>query len=109
MKLNPSIFSSSAFSASKAYIEKHEAAIFKRALGLSVCFRSSPSNVLMFSMSSIRYPLSPYFYQKSFNEPVLSGFRTYFFDCLFRSLYFVLRLRLSEVLLAAVEIGRAHV
>ena len=53
MKLSSSILSNSAFKASKAYIEKHEAAIFSRDLGFSVALRSSPSNRVMLSISSI--------------------------------------------------------
>ena len=53
MKLSSSIFSNSAFKASKAYIEKHEAAIFSRDLGFSVALRSSPSNRVMLSISSM--------------------------------------------------------
>jgi hypothetical protein len=37
-----SILSSSSFSASNAYIEKHEAAIFRREPALIVCFKSPP-------------------------------------------------------------------
>ena len=54
MKLSSSIFSNSAFKASKAYIEKQEAAILSRALGFSVVLRSSPSNRVMLSISSMR-------------------------------------------------------
>ena len=53
MKLSSSIFSSSAFKASKPYIEKHEAAIFSLDLGFSVSLRSSPSNRVMLSISSM--------------------------------------------------------
>ena len=53
MKLSSSIFSNSAFKASKAYIEKHEAAILSRDLGFSVALRSSPSNRVMLSISSM--------------------------------------------------------
>ena len=53
MKLSSSIFSNSAFKASKAYIEKHEAAILSRDLGFSVALRSSPNNRVMLSISSM--------------------------------------------------------
>ena len=53
MNWSSSTCSSSAFKASKAYIEKHEAATFRRAPGFSACLRWSPSRRLMLSMSSI--------------------------------------------------------
>ena len=59
MKWSSSTCSSSAFSASNTYIEKHEAATFRRAPGFNARLRSSPSRRLMLSMSSIGgYPKS---------------------------------------------------
>src|SRR5690554_4027696 len=73
MKFNSSIFSSSAFNASKAYIEKHDAAIFRRAPGWMVCLRSSPSRRLMLSISSIRRSLSKIYCKKRSLHSGISG------------------------------------